>query len=68
MIEPVIRRGSLFDYWEGEKEPPSFGPKIWFRPSDMAHFSRGKKGWSRYTPINLKVVLKEGESVKVKVP
>lgn len=64
----TIKHTKYFDYYESETEPPLEGPKIWFRPSDAAHFGRDENlGWVRYDPINVVAKLKVGESIEAKV-
>jgi hypothetical protein len=64
----TIEKHNGLAWYESEIEPPKEGPKIWFRPSDSAHFCRSEKGWLRYEPINLKFSIKVGETIAVNIP
>lgn len=63
----MIKHALNFDFYESETAPPLEGPKIWFRPSDGAHFGRGEDGWVRYNPVNADGYLCVGETMKVEV-
>ncbi len=63
-----IVQHDYLQWYESETEPPLEGPKIWFRPSDKAHFSRGDDGWVQYNPVHVEVRLKEGESFQITIP
>jgi hypothetical protein len=63
----ITQTGSL-QWYESETEPPLEGPKLWFRPSDKAHFGRSDEGWVQYNPVHIEGKLKVGETMIVNVP
>lgn len=68
----IIKSGNKLSWYESEVEPPLNvnGPKIWFRPSDNAHFCRDDENqkWTQYNPVNIVAKLKVGQAITIIIP